>query len=100
MSEVHPVKLSAAVKPISYLKAHAAEVMRDVVNHGRTDVITHNGEAKAVLQDVRVYEQLQESLALLRMLAQSRKSASAGRLTPLAAALRRVRRRVKQSGPG
>ena len=94
------MKLSAAVKPISYLKAHAAEVMRDVAEHGRTVVITHNGEAMAVLQDVRVYEQLQESLALLRMLAQSRKSARTGRLTPLGQAFGRVRRRVKQSDRG
>ena len=94
------MKLSAAVKPISYLKAHAAEVMRDVAEHGGTVVITHNGEAKAVLQDVRVYEQLQESLALLRLLAQSRKSARAGRLAPVGKAFGRVRQRVKQSERG
>jgi prevent-host-death family protein len=94
------MKLSVAVKPISYLKAHAAEVMRDVAEHGRTVVITHNGVARAVLQDVRVYEQLQESLALLRILAQSRKSVKAGRLTPLAEAFRRARRTVKRGGAG
>jgi prevent-host-death family protein len=94
------VKLSEAVKPISYLRAHTAEVMRDVAEHGRTIVITLNGEAKAVLQDVRAYEQLQESLALLRLLAQSRKSASDGRVTPLRAAFRRVRRRARRSEAG
>ncbi|MBI5478303.1 MAG: type II toxin-antitoxin system Phd/YefM family antitoxin [Deltaproteobacteria bacterium] len=94
------MKLSEAVKPISYLKAHAAEVMRDVSEHRRTVVITLNGEAKAVLQDVHVYEELQASLAMLRLLAQSRKSARAGRLTLLAAAFRRVRRRVKRSDRG
>ena len=93
------MKLSDAVKPISYLKAHAAEVMRDVTDNQRTIVITLNGEAKMVLQDVRAYEELQDSLALLRILAQSRKSAQAGRLTPLDETFRRVRRRVKRSEP-
>jgi prevent-host-death family protein len=89
------VKLSDAVKPISYLKAHAAEMLREVAESQGTVVITQNGEAKAVLQDVRAYEELQESLALLRLLAQSKKSAREGRLTPAAEAFRRIRRRVR-----
>lgn len=60
------MKLSKSVKPISYLKAHASEVIRDVTDNQRTLVITHNGEAKVVVQDVRVYEQFQESLAKLK----------------------------------
>ena len=62
---------SEAVKPISYLKAHASEVIRDVVENQKTLVITHNGEAKVILQDVKVYEKTQESIALLKILALS-----------------------------
>ena len=68
------MKLSESVKPISYLKAHAAEILRDVTQNNKTIVITQNGEAKAVLQDVRSYEEMQESLALLKILALSNKS--------------------------
>ncbi|MBN2655748.1 MAG: type II toxin-antitoxin system Phd/YefM family antitoxin [Spirochaetales bacterium] len=68
------MKLSNGVKPISYFKAHASEVINDVVENRNTMVITQNGEAKVVLQDIRSYEQMQESLALLKILALSTKS--------------------------
>ena len=71
------MKYSKAIKPISYLKAHASEIIRDVSTNHDTMIITLNGEAKAILQDIEVYEQNQESLALLKILAQS--SASLGK---------------------
>ena len=46
------MKLSEAVKPISYIKSHASEVIRDVSEKHRSVVITLNGEAKAVLHDL------------------------------------------------
>lgn len=93
------MKLSEAVKPISYVKAHAAEVIRDVAAQQKTLVITQNGEARAVLQDIRAYERLQEGLALLKILAQSRKSARSGRMVPIDDALRRVRSRIRKGTP-
>ena len=66
--------LSEAIKPISYLKAHASEVIRDVANNEKTVIITQNGEAKAILQDIKLYEKTQESLALLKILAMSNKN--------------------------
>jgi len=72
------MKLSNGIKPISYFKAHASEVINDVVENQNTMVITQNGEAKVVLQDVRSYEQMQESLAMLKILALSTKSVNEG----------------------
>ena len=72
--------LQQAVKPISYVKSHAAEIMRDLSEGQMTIVITQNGEAKAVLQDIASYEQTQESLALLKILALGRKDVDAGRV--------------------
>ena len=65
------MKYSKAIKPISYLKTHASEIIRDVSSNHDTMIITLNGEAKAILQDIEVYEQNQESMALLKILAQS-----------------------------
>jgi prevent-host-death family protein len=77
------MKLSEAVKPISYIKSHASEVIREVSEGRGSVVITLNGEAKAILQDIREYEKTQESLALLKILAQSRKSHEAGKTKSL-----------------
>ena len=90
------MKLSESVKPISYLKSHTAEVLRDVSEGQRTMVITQHGEARAVLQDIASYEQTQESLALLKMLAQSSKSIQEGRSKPLKKAFADVRKRIRE----
>jgi len=63
------MKLSTHIKPISYLKAHAAEVVRTLGSQGEPLVITQNGEAKAVIQGIDSYEQTQETMALLKILA-------------------------------
>ena len=63
--------LSQDIKPISYLKAKTASVINDVNENQRTIIITQNGEAKAVVQDIQSYENLQNSLNLLKLIVQS-----------------------------
>ena len=90
------MKPSESIKPISYLKAHASELIRDVADNGKTLVITQNGEAKVIVQDVKVYEQTQESLALLKILAQSSKSRKDRKFKPVDQAFSDVRKRIKE----
>ena len=89
------MKLSECVKPISYLKSHTAEALREVSNGRQTMVITQHGEAKAVLQDIDSYEKTQESLAMLKLLAQSTKSKGEGRVKSAKKAFADVRKRVR-----
>jgi prevent-host-death family protein len=88
------MKYSETIKPISFLKAHASEVIRDVAENRKTLVITHHGEAKAVLQDVRVYEATQASMALLKMLALSAREIKRGETRELDGAFKRLDERV------
>jgi prevent-host-death family protein len=90
------MRLSKAVKPVSYFKAHASEMIREVVANGETIVITQNGEARVVVQGVQEYEQMQESLAFLKMLAQSKKSIEAGRMKPASKTFSDLRAKVKE----
>lgn len=76
------MKLSQAIKPISYFKAHAAEIIRDLNSHHGTMIITQNGEAKAVIQDIAEFERIQEALALLKMVAQGQRDYEAGKTIP------------------
>ncbi len=57
------------VKPISFLKANAAQILLDLAERREPMVITQNGEAKAVIQDVASFEETRQSLALLKLLA-------------------------------
>jgi prevent-host-death family protein len=70
------------VKPISYLKSHAAEVVREITESGEPMLITQNGEAKVVVQDAQSYEDTQQTLALLKLLTLGRKDIEAGRFIP------------------
>ncbi len=65
------MNLSQDIKPISYLKAKTADVINSVNENQRTIFITQNGEAKAVVQDIRSYENTQNALNLLKMIIQS-----------------------------
>jgi len=67
------MKLSHQIKPVSYLKSNTAKILRNLAAEGEPLVITQNGEAKAVLQDIASYEQTQETLALLKILALGQK---------------------------
>lgn len=63
------MRLADHVKPISYLKSEAAQIVKDLTQSGEPLIITQNGEAKLVVQDVRTYESTQQTIALLKMLA-------------------------------
>ncbi|GAB2879944.1 type II toxin-antitoxin system Phd/YefM family antitoxin [Pseudoduganella ginsengisoli] len=73
------MKLSTQVKPISYLKSHAAEIVKDISESREPMLITQNGEAKLVVMDVRTYEEQEQTLALLKILALGNKEIEAGR---------------------
>ena len=78
------MRYSSQIKPISYLKANAAEILATLGEQREPLVITQNGEAKAVLQDVASYEATQETLALLKVLALGQQEVAAGKVKPLA----------------
>ena len=63
------MKLSESVKSISYLKANAANLIDDINQNQSTFIITQNGEAKVVVQDIKLYEKTQDTLAMLKLLA-------------------------------
>ncbi len=87
------MKLSSQIKPISYLKAHAAEIVRNMGDQGGPLVITQNGKAKVVLQDIESYEQTQETMALLKILALGNRQIEAGNVEPAAVVIQRLRDR-------
>lgn len=82
---------STNIKPISYLKANAAEVLQKLAENREPYLITQNGEAKAVLQDIVSYENTQETLALLKILALGNQEIEACKVTPVAVVARRLK---------
>jgi prevent-host-death family protein len=87
------MRYSTQIKPISYLKANAAEVLQELTEQRRPLVITQNGEAKAVIQDVASYEDTQETLALLKILALGNKQVAEGKVKAVGDVVKRLRAR-------
>ena len=89
------MRLARAVKPISFVKSHAAELLQDLEQDGQPIVITRNGEARAVLQSIHEYEETQQTMALLKILALSRKDQERGRVKPATEAFSDVRKTIE-----
>ena len=86
----------ARIKPISYVKANAADLIRELKENGEPLVITQNGEATAVMQDVASYEATQETLALLKILALGSRQIEQGKVATAAEAFRAVSNRIRR----
>jgi prevent-host-death family protein len=88
------MRYSTQIRPISYLKANAAEVLQVLEEQRKPMIITQNGEAKAVLQDVASYEEIQETLALLKILALGSQQVERDEITPIEEVASRLRAKI------
>ncbi len=94
------MKLSESIKPISFFKAHASEIINDVAENGKTLIVTQNGEAKVIVQDIQEYEKTQESLALLKILAQSRNNLRKAKFKPFRQVFDTLRKKAEKNRAG
>jgi prevent-host-death family protein len=87
------MRYSTQIKPISYVKAHAAELLDRITEEREPIIITQNGEARAVLVDVHSYDASQETMAMWRILAIGKEQIETGQTLPLAEAIAKIRNR-------
>ncbi len=73
------MKLSERVRPISWLKSHAAEIVRDFEENRSPLIVTQNGEAKMVVMDIRTYEEQLDTMAFLKLINMGKKEISEGK---------------------
>ena len=90
------MSLAKQIKPISYLKASTADAVRTVTETGEPLFITQNGEARIVVQDINSYEETQQTLALLKILALGESEIGKGETVSLSEASERIRQQIDQ----
>ncbi|KJH88202.1 prevent-host-death protein [Pseudomonas fluorescens] len=73
------MKLSSQIKPISYLKSHTAEIVKSITESREPLIITQNGEAKLVVMDVKSFEEQEDTMALLKLLAMGNQEIEEGK---------------------
>lgn len=84
------MKYSTQVKPISYLNSHAAEIVTTLTETREPLLITQNGEAKLVVMDVKSFEEQEQAMAPLQLLAHGRREIEEGRVSPAAGVFARI----------
>lgn len=89
------MKLSGKIRPFSDLEAHGSEIARQLAEDREPLVLTVDGAPTAVLQDVTQYEETQEALALLKVLAITNRQVDEGRVRPAGEAFAGIRQRLK-----
>jgi prevent-host-death family protein len=89
------MKLKEDIKPVTYMKTRATELLKKVNDSRRPTVITQNGEARAVLLDIGSYEALRDATLLLQIVNQGEKDLEEGRFLPQEEAFRRIGSRLR-----
>ena len=86
------MKLQEDIRPVTYLKSKAADLLEQINVTHRAVIITQNGEARAVLQDPASYEQMRRAIGLLKLVAQGESDVQAGRTVPADEVFARLRK--------
>jgi prevent-host-death family protein len=73
------LNISTDIKPVTYLKANAADLLKQINETHRPVIITQNGEPKAVLQDPKSYENMRNAIGLLKLISQGEEDIRIGR---------------------
>ena len=64
------MNISTDIKPVTYLKAKAADLLKQINETHRPVIITQNGEPRAVLQDPKSYDNMRNAIGLLKLISQ------------------------------
>lgn len=89
------INLKEDIKPISYIKTNAAEMMKYVHERKNPIVITQNGEAKAVLLDIETYQNMQDAFALMNIIKVAEKDIAGGKTRKAEDVFSDVRKKLK-----
>jgi prevent-host-death family protein len=92
------INLKEDIKPISYIKTNAAEMMRYVNERKNPIVITQNGEAKAVLVDIETYQKTQDAFALLNIIKMGENDIKNGKTKPVDEVFSNLRKKITRNG--
>ncbi len=89
------MNISQDIKPISYLKAKAADLLKHINETRRPVIITQNGEPKAVLQDPQSYENMRNAIGILKILSISEEEIKNGTIMHSDAVFERVQKKLQ-----
>ena len=85
------------IKPITYLKSKAADVLKQINETHRPIIITQNGEPRAVLQDPESYENMRNAIGLLKLISQAEDDITMGKTSTQERVFARIEEKLKKN---
>ncbi len=76
------MNISKDIKPVTYLKSRAADLLKQINDTHRPVIITQNGEPRAVLQDPQSYEDMRNAIGILKLISQGEEEIKDGKSKP------------------
>jgi prevent-host-death family protein len=92
------INLGKDIKPISYIKTNAADMMKYIAEHKNPIIITQNGEAKAALIDIESYQEMQDAFSLLKIIRLAERDIENGRIKPADDVMSNVKKKYGLNG--
>lgn len=89
------MKISEDIRPVTYLKSKAADILQQINETHRPVIITQNGEPRAVLQDPESYERMKSAIGLMKVLAQGEEDVRLGRTSEQEEIFKRLEHKLK-----
>lgn len=90
------MKITSDIKPVTYLKSRAADLLNQINETHRPVIITQNGEPRAVLQDPESYENMRNAIGILRLLSEGEAEVRAGQTAPQEDVFRDLEKSLKE----
>ena len=84
------------IRPVTYLKSKAADLLKQVNETHRPVIITQNGEPRAVLQDPKSYESMRNALGLLKLISQGEEDIRKGKVRPQDEVFSRIEKAISK----
>ena len=76
------MNISRDIKPVTYLKSRAADLLKEINDNHRPVIITQNGEPRAILQDPKSYENMRNAIGILKLISQGEEELREAKLKP------------------
>lgn len=90
------MNISKDIKPITYLKSKAPDLLKQINETHRPVIITQNGEPKAVLQDPESYENMRNAIGILKLISQGEQDLREGKSKPQEEVLASIEKLLKE----
>lgn len=91
------MNITSDIRPITYLKSNAAEVLKQINETRRPMIITQNGEPKAVLQDAESYEKMRNAIGILKLISQGESDIKHGKFKSQEEIFSNLERKIRKN---